>query len=65
MAQALIMDIKSHKILELEGILTVNLVKCPYVTDGKTEAWRYERIFPRPHAELITELGLEYRPSDS
>lgn len=38
MAQALIMDIKSHKTLELGGILTVNLVQCPYFTDGKTEA---------------------------
>lgn len=40
MAQALIMDIKSHKTLELEGILIVNLVQCPYFADGKTEAWR-------------------------
>lgn len=35
MAQALVMDIKSHKTLELEGILTVNLVQCPYLQMGK------------------------------
>lgn len=51
MAQALIMDIKSHKTLELEGILTVNLVHYPYFTDGKTEAWTQEGACPKLHAE--------------
>lgn len=59
------MDIKSHKTLELEGILIVILVQCPYFAGGKTEAWRQEGIFPRPHTEFIAGLGLEYKPSDS
>lgn len=57
MARALIMDIKSHKILELEGILNINLVQVVILQMGKLRSGNRKGITQGHTFDLISRFN--------